>query len=59
MLMRLRSLSLLSIGLFVGTDDSAPAAEEVEILWGKFGVGHSYAPNLKGRFYASRQPASD
>jgi hypothetical protein len=41
MLMRLRSLSLLSIGLFVGTADSAPAAEEVEILREQFGVGHS------------------
>jgi len=34
-------------------------AEEVEILWDKFGVGHIYAPNLEGRFYAARQPESD
>jgi len=31
--------------------------ESVEIFWGKFGVGHCYAPNLERRFYAARQPA--
>ncbi len=49
--MKLRSLSLLLTGLFVGAADSAPAAEEVEILWDKFGVGHIYAQNLEGLFY--------
>jgi hypothetical protein len=45
--------------LFVGTAESAPASEEVEILWEKFGVGQTYAPNLEARFYAARRLASD
>lgn len=29
----------------------APAANEVEILWDNFGVGHVYAPDIEGLFF--------
>jgi acyl-homoserine lactone acylase PvdQ len=43
--------SLLISGLLVFAAAPATAADEVEILWDEFGVGHVHAPNLEVRFF--------
>lgn len=42
---------LVFVGLCGFFSVRAPAAEKVDILWDKYGVGHIYAPNLEGLFY--------